>query len=186
MVNFNNSTKIVVNRCMELLNAKIAHAQTRHIAKRVPVNCMRPQKVDSEAILREREKVDNYKASKQLSMWQQKKSVTEDMPEIMRMDDSHYKHCDFMKRDYECTWANFPCDPEPKVRRTQCDETVQITRREAGNRPATAKPWDAEANNFIKNWGNNYDIDRNANGKLIQPVMREPSKCKLYRKKKFF
>ncbi|XP_017968341.1 uncharacterized protein LOC108659778 [Drosophila navojoa] len=191
MVNFNNGTKIMVNRCIELLNAKIAHAQTRHIAKRVPVNRIRPRKMDAKAIFRERQKAENYEASKRLSMWEQNKGEKQNMSESLRMDHSHYKHCGLMERTYDCTWADFPEDVKPKSGKSvQSPEEVQSPRRESGNRPDTAKPWDAESEDFIKQWENNNDmINRNrfaTTTTLSRPLLAKPVKTKLPRKKMFF
>ncbi|EDV92519.1 uncharacterized protein LOC6564104 [Drosophila grimshawi] len=110
MVNFNNPTKIMVNRCMELLNAKIANARTQHIAKRAAVQRFIPRTVDTKAMYRERQKAKNYEVSKRLSMWEQDNGQAFDTTKNTRLDHLHYKHHKVNERTYHCTWANFPED----------------------------------------------------------------------------
>ncbi|XP_064554644.1 uncharacterized protein LOC135439781 [Drosophila montana] len=167
MVNFNNSTKMMVNRCMELLNAKIAHAQTRHIAKRVPLDRISPRVLDAKALFRERQKAEKYEACKRLSMWEQNKDQQSDWVENERLDHSHYKHSQLRERTYDCTWTKFPEEPKPKQRRMfKSEGHIPICRRKTGTRPETAKPWDDEASDFIKQWDNNNAmINRNRFGK---------------------
>lgn len=98
----------MVNRCIELLNAKIAHAQTRHFVRQFPAMRMSSRQIDSDRLQRERLKTQKYQESKRLSMWEQD---TDKKPQIdgeVRLDHSHYKHHGPNERKYYCTWIEFP------------------------------------------------------------------------------
>ncbi|XP_034485779.1 uncharacterized protein LOC117790435 [Drosophila innubila] len=162
MVKVNNGTKMMVNRCMELLNAKIANAQTRHIAKRVPVARLSPRNVDVHVLQRERQKCQEYEVSKRLSMWEQEKDQTNVLQDPERLDNSYYKHYGVNERSYDCTWVDFPERPRPKPQTTfLVEDHIPFNRRKSGQRPETAKPFDAEATDFLKQWdSHNTTVNR--------------------------
>ncbi|XP_060648910.1 uncharacterized protein LOC132786408 [Drosophila nasuta] len=151
MVKGNNGTKMMVNRVMELLNAKIARAQTRHVAKRMPVASLNSPYMDINAMQRERQKCQAYDASKRLSMWEQKQDQGNEVQVGARLDQSHYKHSGLKKRIYDCTWVDFPVRQQTKPQPIFIlDEHIPVRRRNCENRPETAKPCDAEASDFLK------------------------------------
>ncbi|KAH8399098.1 hypothetical protein KR215_002164, partial [Drosophila sulfurigaster] len=169
MVKVNNGTKMMVNRAIELLNAKIAHAQTRHIAKRMPIARLNPCNLDHNVMRRERQKCEKYDISKRLSMWEQNKAETNETRDAVRLDQSHYKHCEVKDRSYDCTWVDFPprepSKPQPVL---IVEEHIPYNRRKSGFRPETAKPWDAESSDFLKQWdGENVEINRNRYSKSV-------------------
>lgn len=153
---------MMVNRCMELLNAKIANAQTRHVAKRVPVARLSPRNMDVHVMQRERQKCQDYEVSKRLSMWEQEKDHTNIIQDTERLDHSLYKHYGVNERRYDCTWVDFPERPRPKPQPTFLVEAhTPFNRRKSGQRPETAKPFDAEATDFLKQWdSDNTKINR--------------------------
>ncbi|KAH8310905.1 hypothetical protein KR044_003447 [Drosophila immigrans] len=170
MVKVNNGTKMMVNRAIELLNAKIAHAQTRHIAKRMPVGRLNPCNLNPNVMQRERQKCEKYDASKRLSMWEQDKiEANTQGQDAARLDQSHYKHCDVKDRSYNCTWIDFPTRVPPKPQPAFIvEDHIPYNRRKSGYRPETAKPWDAESTDFLKQWdGENANINRNRYSKSV-------------------
>ncbi|XP_043652975.1 uncharacterized protein LOC122619845 [Drosophila teissieri] len=168
MVNIHGGTRMMVNRCIELLRARIECASTRHIARRY----QRPrdqvkvasQYLPDDQILREREKADVYKKNKRRSMWEQDEghggriSAGDDQE---RFDNEQYQPRELEQRNYECTWVNFPESVATKQsRRRDFLETIDTTeaprrRRTQGDRPSTAKPCDDEARAFINQWDTN-------------------------------
>lgn len=155
MVKSNNGTKMMVNRCIELLNDKIAKAQTRHIPKRLSVARLNPWSMNLDVLQRERQKCQDYEVSKRRSMWEQDKPETGKLQKEKRLDHSHYKHYGVNERRYDCTWADFPEPPRPKPEPTSLiEEHIPFNRRKSGHRPETAKPCDAEATDFLKQWDN--------------------------------
>lgn len=158
MVNLNNCTKIMVNRCIELLSAKIAHAQTRHIAKRVPMSRVTSRKIDLDRLQQERQKTQKYEASKRLSMWEQNKEQSPSQ-DADRLDQSHYKHYGLNERKYDCTWIEFPdyvCRQPTVVPKMK----APVAYRRDSERPDSAKPMDAEAKQFFKDWETQKKINR--------------------------
>ncbi|KAM8705703.1 hypothetical protein ACLKA7_010064 [Drosophila subpalustris] len=152
-VKVNNGTKMMVNRCMELLNAKIANAQTRHIAKRIPIARLSPRSLDVHVLQRERQKCQEYEVSKRLSMWEQDKDQTSELQDPERLDHFHYKHHGVNERSYDCTWVDFPDRQPSKPQPTfLVEDHIPFNRRKSGQRPETAKPFDAEAKDFLKQW----------------------------------
>lgn len=111
MVNIHGGTRMMVNRCIELLRARIECASTRHIARRSQRPRVGSQYLPDDQILREREKADVYKKNKRRSMWEQDEghggriSVGDDQE---RFDNEQYHPRELEKRKYECTWVNFP------------------------------------------------------------------------------
>ncbi|KAH8414163.1 hypothetical protein KR222_010001, partial [Zaprionus bogoriensis] len=163
MVNFNSGAKMMVTRCIELLNAKIAHAHTRHIARRVPINRVSPRKVDINVLQRERQKTQKYKASKRLSMWEQNEDQANPPESSARLDHVYYKHYGVNERNYDCTWVEFPEQaPSDDLDVLATEKYAPVAKRKNGHRPDTAKPWDAMAMDFIKHWDHRkLKINRN-------------------------
>ncbi|XP_037728004.1 uncharacterized protein LOC119558808 isoform X1 [Drosophila subpulchrella] len=174
MVNIQGCTRMMVNRCIELLRARIECASTRHIARRYQQSRdqgkVLAQYLPEEQVVREREKADIYKKNKRRSMWEQDEGhggrVTgRDNQE--RFDDEQYRPRELEKRNYDCTWVNFPESVAAKQSRRKSyldvieDETPR-RRRSQEDRPNTAKPWDDEARAFINQWETNTAmINRN-------------------------
>ncbi|KAH8310906.1 hypothetical protein KR044_003446 [Drosophila immigrans] len=152
MVKVNSGTKMMVNRAIELLNAKIARAQSRHVAKRMPVVCHHSCNMDLNVMKREmRQKCQEYDASKRLSMWEQNKDQANGPQNTARLDQSHYKQSGLKKRSYDCTWVDFPERPPTKPQPIFIlEEHIPLKRRKSENRPETAKPCDPEATDFMK------------------------------------
>ncbi|KAH8359130.1 hypothetical protein KR093_004492 [Drosophila rubida] len=188
MVKVNNGTKIMVNRAIELLNAKIAHAQSRHIPKRMPVARLNPCNLDVNVMKRERQKCEKYDLSKRLSMWEQDKLEVNQLQDPARLDQSHYKHCGLNERNYDCTWIEFPSKQPPKPQPAfTVEEHIPYNRRKSGFRPETAKPWDAESSDFLKQWDNdNVKINRNRYATAVNSnpsaLQRHLAKVKVSRK----
>eukprot|EP00099_Drosophila_melanogaster_P023478 NP_651252.1 uncharacterized protein Dmel_CG5762 [Drosophila melanogaster] len=162
MVNIHGGTRMMVNRCIELLRARIECASTRHIARRSQRPRVGSQYLPDDQILREREKADVYKKNKRRSMWEQDEghgriSVGDDQE---RFDNEQYHPRELEKRKYECTWVNFPDSVATKRNRRrdflESMETEAPRRRRAQEeRPSTAKPCDDEARAFINQWDTN-------------------------------
>lgn len=144
---------MLVNRCMELLNAKIAHAQTRHIARRVPTFWNSLRKIDSEKIQRERLKSQKYEASKRLSMWEQNREIKTEIPDEVRLDHSHYKHHGPNDRKYDCTWIEFPENVRYKGGPNSFPENQSNKpRRKHEKRQNLAKSWNSGTLKNVKLW----------------------------------
>ncbi|KAH8382377.1 hypothetical protein KR009_003227 [Drosophila setifemur] len=162
MVNIHGCTRMMVNRCIELLRARIECAQTRHIARRHP-----GQRVTSSAqyrpeeqLVRERAKTDTYQKNKRRSMWEQdggqgaRSAVRDDQ---QRLDADQYRPRELEQRSYDCTWENFPesvAERPPSIDMESAD-VMPRRRRSESERPNTAKPWDEEARDFISQWDSN-------------------------------
>ncbi|XP_050745035.1 uncharacterized protein LOC108026071 [Drosophila biarmipes] len=174
MVNFHGCTRMMVNRCIELLRARIECASTRHIARRY----QRPrdqgkvlaQYLPEEQVVREREKADIYKKNKRRSMWEQDEGQvgrTSGRDSQERFDEEQYRPQELEKRHYDCTWINFPESVAAKQRRRKSylevdEDKTPRRRRSQEDRPNTAKPWDEEARAFINQWETNTAmINRN-------------------------
>lgn len=150
---------MLVNRCIELLNAKIAHAQTRHIARRVPAFRNNSRRIDSDKVQRERLKSQKYEASKRMSMWEQDKEKKTEIPGEIRLDHSHYKHHGPNDRKYDCTWIEFPENVRYKGGPNSFPENQSIQpRRKLENRLKDSKSLDSEN---LKPWGVPNRIPRN-------------------------
>ncbi|ALC47287.1 CG5762 [Drosophila busckii] len=182
---------MLVGRAMELLSARISSAQTRHIAKRV-AQVVTPRQMTLEETQRERLKSQNYEDSKRRSMWQAAIEKAEaEQKVIERLDEAHYSHKDVEDRDYECTWVDFPEIPQPKKLALPEESNHPVRRRHAEERPDTAKPWGAEAADFLRQWDNNQVmINRNKYSRgtdiLPSPSKNSIDKCGQERQKQFF
>ncbi|KRF99786.1 uncharacterized protein Dwil_GK27037 [Drosophila willistoni] len=187
------SSKVVINRCMELLHSRIAGAQTRHIGKRIVPQAV--HRASSSANLpkvhldREREKTKIYQINKHRSMWDQDDSVErrqkmEAKWHQSRLDDILYKKQDIKQRNFDCTWVNFPEAMVAKPKRQVVNfalvenqlKTVTCRRRSREERPETAKPCGDEARQFISQWDNNNAmVNRNRFGRAANncppPIM---------------
>ncbi|XP_017083999.1 uncharacterized protein LOC108116570 [Drosophila eugracilis] len=174
MVNIHGCTRMMVNRCIELLRARIECASTRHIARRYQLSQDQGKIVNQnmplEQVVREREKADIYKKNKRRSMWEQDEGHGGRVPgrdDQERFDDEQYKPRELEARNYDCTWINFPESVAAKqtTRRNFLEESEDETprrRRTQETRPNTAKPFDDEARAFINQWDTNMDmINRN-------------------------
>ncbi|XP_017117591.1 uncharacterized protein LOC108139375 [Drosophila elegans] len=174
MVNIHGGTRMMVNRCIELLRARIECASTRHIARRHQLPRAQGQVYSHylpvEQVVREREKTDVYKKNKRRSMWEQdeghggRNSGRDDQE---RFDDEQYRPQELEERIYDRTWSNFPESVVAKKNRRRRDIEVIVDepprrRKAQEERPNTAKPCDDEARAFISQWDSNAAmINRN-------------------------
>ncbi|XP_017046751.1 uncharacterized protein LOC108091880 [Drosophila ficusphila] len=168
------NTRMMVNRCMELLRARIECALTRHIPRRYP-NARNLDRVYShyrpeQQVVREREKADIYKKNKRRSMWEQDEGQGGRIPgkdDQERFDDEQYRPSEMENRNYDCTWVNFPESVAARKRRLKnvmdvMDVEAPPRRRTREDRPNTAQPCDDEARAFISQWDSNTAmINRN-------------------------
>ncbi|KRF98726.1 uncharacterized protein Dwil_GK28019 [Drosophila willistoni] len=170
MVKMQGSSKVVINRCMELLHPRIAGAH--HFEKRIVPQAV--HRASSSANLpkvqldREREKTKIYQINKHRSMWDQDDSVErrqkmEAKWHQSRLDDILYKKQDIEQRTFDCTWVNFP-------------EAMVAKPKRQVERPETAKPCGDEARQFISQWDNNNAmVNRNRFGRAAHncppPIM---------------
>uniref|UniRef100_A0A6P4FD32 Uncharacterized protein LOC108050714 isoform X1 n=1 Tax=Drosophila rhopaloa TaxID=1041015 RepID=A0A6P4FD32_DRORH len=175
MVNFHGCTRMMVNRCIELLRARIECASTRHIARRYQrprgQGQMYSHYLPEEQVVREREKADIYKKNKRRSMWEQDEAHggrISGRDDQERFDDEQYRPQELEERNYDRTWINYPESVAAKRRRGRSDlmelmdDEAPRRRRTQEDRPNTAKPWDDEARAFISQWDSNAAmINRN-------------------------
>ncbi|XP_022211272.1 uncharacterized protein LOC111066745 [Drosophila obscura] len=128
----NIQCKIMLNRCLELMRARIEEAQSRHVGHREQnaQSAVASSFLSMEQELREREKMSAYQRNKRRSMWEQQEQK------------NHLQQNDAGERSGDRTWVDFP-DSE--------------RRRSANNRPSTAKPCNDAAKAFITQWGGKSD-----------------------------
>ncbi|XP_017020174.1 uncharacterized protein [Drosophila kikkawai] len=196
MVNLQGNTRMMVNRYIELLRARIQCAPTRHIAerhRRVPYK----RRQYSEQAVREREKADSYHKNKRRSMWEQTQSYGgrfSEPEDHKRVDSNQYRPKKLEQRRYNCTWNDFP----KKVVEKQCnpytpplEEEAPKRRRSPGDRPNTARPFDDEAAAFINQWDSNTAmINRNkyvrSTDSCPTPLVNRDFECILPDRKRMF
>ncbi|XP_020810919.1 uncharacterized protein LOC110186201 [Drosophila serrata] len=164
MANVQSGTRMMVNRYIELLRARLQCAPTRHIANRHQrLSSTRCQHLEQS--LKDREKADAYNKNKRLSMWEQNGGRFSDADDHKRMDTNQYRPKDLDQRRYNCTWTDFPESAVVNENNSYTLPTVEEApkrRRSSEDRPNTAMPYDDEAISFLSQWDSNSAmINRN-------------------------
>ncbi|XP_026847633.1 uncharacterized protein LOC6600466 [Drosophila persimilis] len=124
----NTYCRILLNRRIELMRARIKKAQSRHIVHRD--QSQHPAVATSLTVEQEmqEQKISTYQRNKYRSMWEQ-----EEVNHMRTGDYSVGQSNANGDRSYDGTWVNFPKG-----------------RRSIINRPSTAKPCNDQAKAFIR------------------------------------
>ncbi|KAH8247031.1 hypothetical protein KR032_007346 [Drosophila birchii] len=193
MVNIHSGTRMMVKRYIELLRARIQCAPTRHIADRHRRLSSRRSSQHLEQAVKERQKTDAYNKNKRRSMWNQTGRRLSEPEDQKREDANQYRPKELEERTYYCTWNDFPENMVEQHRTTyvpHVEEEAPKRRRSPGERPGTAKPFDAEATAFLNQWDNNTaQINRNnflrSTDSCPRPVVNNDEYLQLGPKRKF-